>query len=156
MPRLESLPQVQRTMLLTRAVEVHDGAPRTPLPRPLADCALAVVTSAGVHRRGDEPFGREDPTYRVIPSGSDAGDILQSHSSLAFDKTAFIRDINVVFPVDRVRELVAEGRVGRLGPNHYSFMGALSDLSEVRDVTAPEVGRRLLAEDVDVVLLTPT
>ena len=156
MPRLESLPQVQRTMLLTRAVEIHDGAPFSPLPRPLAGCTLAVVTSAGVHRRGDEPFGREDPSYRVIPSATDAGDVLQSHSSLAFDKTAFIRDINVVFPVDRVRELVAEGRVGRLGPNHYSFMGALSDLSEVRDVTAPEVGRRLLAEDVDVVLLTPT
>lgn len=156
MPRLESLPQIQRNMLLTRAVEVHDGAPRTPLPRPLADCALAVVTSAGVHRRGDEPFGREDPTYRVIPSDSETGDILQSHSSLAFDKTAFIRDINVVFPLDRLRELVGEGRVGRLGPNHYSFMGALSDLSQVRDVTAVEVGRRLLDEQVDVVLLTPT
>jgi len=55
-----------------------------------------------------------------------------------------------------MRELVAEGRVGRLGPNHYSFMGALPDLTPVRDVTAPEVGRRLLDEQVDVVLLTPT
>jgi len=61
----------------------------------------------------------------VIPSSLGAADVLQSHSSLAFDKTAFIRDINVVFPLDRVRELVADGRVGRLGPNHYSFMGAL-------------------------------
>ena len=156
MPRLESLPQIQRTMLLTRAVEIHEDAPHTPLPRPLSECTLAVVTSAGLHRRGDEPFGREDPSYRVIPSSLGAADVLQSHSSLAFDKTAFIRDINVVFPVDRMRELVAEGRVGRLGPNHYSFMGALPDLTPVRDVTAPEVGRRLLDEQVDVVLLTPT
>jgi D-proline reductase (dithiol) PrdB len=156
MPRLESLPQVQRTMLLTRAVEIHDDAPQARLPRALSDCTLAVVTSAGVHRRGDEPFGREDPTYRVIPSDSDAGGILQSHSSLAFDKTAFIRDINVVFPLDRVRELVADGRVGRLGPNHYSFMGALPDLSRVQNETAAEVGRRLVDEGVDVVLLTPT
>ncbi|HTC81887.1 MAG TPA: glycine/sarcosine/betaine reductase selenoprotein B family protein [Acidimicrobiia bacterium] len=125
MPRLESLPQIQRTMLLTRAVEIHEDAPHTPLPRPLSECTLAVVTSAGLHRRGDEPFGREDPSYRVIPSSLGAADVLQSHSSLAFDKTAFIRDINVVFPLDRVRELVADGRVGRLGPNHYSFMGAL-------------------------------
>ena len=105
--------------------EIHEDAPHTPLPRPLSECTLAVVTSAGLHRRGDEPFGREDPSYRVIPSSLGAADVLQSHSSLAFDKTAFIRDINVVFPLDRVRELVADGRVGRLGPNHYSFMGAL-------------------------------
>ena len=58
MPRLESLPQIQRTMLLTRAVEIHEDAPHTPLPRPLSECTLAVVTSAGLHRRGDEPFGR--------------------------------------------------------------------------------------------------
>jgi D-proline reductase (dithiol) PrdB len=159
MPRLESLPQIQRTMLVTRAVEINDGAPRTPLPRPLPECSLAVVTSAGIHRRGDEPFGREDPTFRVIPADSEPADILQSHSSLAFDKTAFIRDINVVFPLDRLRELVAEGRIGRLGPNHYSVMGALPEAREirqVRDVTAVEVGRRLLDEGVEVVLLTPT
>jgi len=156
MPRLESLPQIQRTMLLTRAVEIHEDAPHTPLPRPLSECTLAVVTSAGLHRRGDEPFGREDPSYRVIPSSLGAADVLQSHSSLAFDKTAFIRDINVVFPLDRVRELVADGRVGRLGPNHYSFMGALPDVGRVRDVTAAEVGRLLLDEHVEVVLLTPT
>src|SRR5437667_12365308 len=132
MPRLESLPQIQRTMLLTRAVEIHEDAPHTPLPRPLSECTLAVVTSAGLHRRGDEPFGREDPSYRVIPSSLGAADVLQSHSSLAFDKTAFIRDINVVFPLDRVRELVAEGRVRGLGPNHYSFMGALPDVGRVR------------------------
>jgi D-proline reductase (dithiol) PrdB len=156
MPRLESLPQIQRTMLVTRAVEINDGAPHTPLPRPLSECSLAVVTSAGIHRRGDEPFGREDPTFRVIPADSEPADILQSHSSLAFDKTAFIRDINVVFPLDRVRELVADGRVGRLGPNHYSFMGALPDLSRVQNETAAEVGRRLVDEGVEVVLLTPT
>jgi D-proline reductase (dithiol) PrdB len=158
-PRLDSLSQIQRTMLLTRAVEINDRAPFAPLPRPLAECSLAIVTSAGLHRRGDEPFGREDPSYRVIPSDLPASDILQSHSSLAFDKTAFIRDINVVFPVDRVGELVTEGRIGAVGPNHYSFMGALPDLgrlSQVRDETAPEVAQRLIDEDVDVVLLTPT
>jgi D-proline reductase (dithiol) PrdB len=156
MPRLATLPQIQRNMLLTRAVEVNDGAPRATLGRPLADCTLAVVTSAGIHCRGDAPFGREDPTFRVIPSGVEAGDLLQSHSSLAFDKTAFIRDVNVVFPIDRVSELVAEGRVGRLGPNHYSVMGALHDVTAVRDQTAPELAARLVEDGVDIVLLTPT
>jgi D-proline reductase (dithiol) PrdB len=156
MPRLATLPQIQRNMLLTRAVEVNDGAPRAKLARPLPDCTLALVTSAGIHCRGDEPFGREDSTFRVIPSGVEAGDLLQSHSSLAFDKTAFIRDVNVVFPIDRVRELVAEGRVGRLGPRHYSVMGALPDVTLVRDQTAPELAARLVDDGIDVVLLTPT
>ena len=156
MPRLETLPPVQRTMLITRAVEINDDAPQATLRRPLAESTLALVTSAGIHVRGDEPFGREDPSYRVIPSTAGAADILTSHTSLAFDKTAFLRDVNVVFPIDRLAELVAEGRIGRLGPNHYSFMGALPDLTPVREGTAAEVGRRLLDEQVDVVLLTPT
>lgn len=156
MPRLATLPQIQRNMLLTRPVEVNDDAPRATLARPLPDCTLAIVTSAGIHCRGDEPFGREDPSFRVIPSGVAAGDLLQSHSSLAFDKTAFIRDVNVVFPIDRVRELVAEGRIGRLGPYHYSVMGALPDVTRVRDETAPELAARLVDDGVDVVLLTPT
>src|SRR5581483_3748134 len=156
MPRLSTLPQIQRNMLLTRAVEVHDSAPRATPARPLSECTLAIVTSAGLHTRGDEPFGREDPSFRVIPSTPRAADLLQSHSSLAFDKTGFVRDVNVVFPIDRLGEYVDEGRIGRLGPRHYSVMGALPDVTEVRDRTAPELARRLVADGVDVVLLTPT
>jgi len=92
----------------------------------------------------------------VIPSTARAADLLQSHSSLAFDKTGFVRDVNVVFPIDRLGEYVDEGRIGRLGPRHYSVMGALPDVTEVRDRTAPELARRLVADGVDVVLLTPT
>jgi D-proline reductase (dithiol) PrdB len=155
-PRLATLPQIQRNMLLTRAVEVHDDAPGATLRRPVAECTLAIVTSAGIHCRGDQPFGRDDPSFRVIPSGAGAGELLQSHSSLAFDKTAFSRDVNVVFPIDRLRELVAEGRIGRLGPHHYSVMGALHDVRQVRDETAPELAARLVDDGADIVLLTPT
>ena len=156
MPRLSTLPQIQRNMLLTRAVEINDTAPRATLRRPLSEATVAVVTSAGIHRRDDRPFGREDPTYRVIPAETKADDLLQSHSSLALDKTAFIRDVNVVFPIDRLAELVDEGRIGRIGPRHYSVMGALPDLSRVRDETAPALAARLVDDGVDVVLVTPT
>jgi len=156
MPRLSTLPQIQRNMLLTRAVEVHDDAPRAALRRPLAEATLAIVTSAGIHRRDDRPFGREDPGYRVIPAETPAKDLLQSHSSLTLDKTAFSRDVNVVFPIDRIAEFVAEGRIGRVGPRHYSVMGALTDVTRVRDETAPALAGRLVDDGVDVVLLTPT
>jgi D-proline reductase (dithiol) PrdB len=156
MPRLATLPQIQRTMLTTRAVEIHDSTPWVKLRRPLAESTLAIVTSAGLHLRGDAPFGREDPSYRVIPSSAGAADILQSHSSLAFDKTPFSRDVNIVYPIDRLAEYVAEGRIGRLGPHHYSVMGALPDVTRVGDETAPELAARLLDDGVEVVLLTPT
>jgi D-proline reductase (dithiol) PrdB len=156
MPRLSTLPQIQRNMLVTRAVEIHDSAPRAALRRPLSDATVAIVTSAGIHCRDDRPFGREDPTLRVIPSDVRPGDLLQSHSSLAFDKTAFIRDVNVVFPIDRLAELVSEGRVGRVGPRHYSVMGALPDMTRLREETAPELATRLVDDGVDVVILTPT
>jgi D-proline reductase (dithiol) PrdB len=67
-----------------------------------------------------------------------------------------VRYVIVVFPIDRLGELVAEKRIGRVGPRHYSVMGALHDVTTVRDETAPELARRLVEDGVDVVLLTPT
>ena len=92
----------------------------------------------------------------MIPADTRAADIVQSHTSLGFDRTAIMRDLNVSFPADRVRELVERGLLGGLGPNHYSFMGALRDLARIGVETGPEVGGRLRAEGVDVALITPT
>jgi D-proline reductase (dithiol) PrdB len=65
-------------------------------------------------------------------------------------------DVNVVFPIDRLREMVAEGRIGSLGPTLYSFMGAQRDVTAIKTTTAHEVADRLLEDGVEVVLLTPT
>jgi D-proline reductase (dithiol) PrdB len=81
---------------------------------------------------------------------------VQSHTSLGFDRTAIMRDLNVTFPIDRLRELAARGETGGLGPNNYSFMGALRDLPRLETETAPEIGRRLREEGADAVLITPT
>jgi len=155
MPSLDRLSQVQRTMLLTRPVEVNRTAPWTAPPGPLAEMRLALVTTAGLHLLDDIPFARDEPSFRVIPSGAHPSQIRQSHSSLAFDRRSLMRDLNVVFPVDRLRELVEAGRVGSLGRDHYSFMGALTDVDRVREPAAT-VAARLLDDDVQVVLLTPT
>ena len=83
-------------------------------------------------------------------------DILQSHTSIGFDRTAFMRDINVTFPIDRLRELVGDGTVGSLSERFYSFMGAQRVPKKIIEETGPEVARLLLDEGVDAVLLTPT
>ena len=156
MPRLDRLPQVNRANLLTFPARVNDTAPFAMPRASLSGCRLAIVTTAGLHRRDDRLFTPGEQTYRVIPSDTPTRDIVQSHTSLGFDRTAIMRDLNVSFPIDRVRELAARGVVGGLAPSFYSFMGALRDTSRIENETGPEVGRRLRDEGVDVALVTPT
>ena len=156
MPRLDQLPEASRNALLTHPAPVHDTTPFTPPAKPLSSCRVAIVTTAGLHARDDRPFTGGDQTFRAIPSASKQGEILQSHVSIGFDRTWTQRDLNIVFPLDRLRELASRGAIGDLGPNCYSFMGALRDWMRLESETAPEVARRLGEEGVDVVLLTPT
>ena len=160
MPRLEILSEVQRRMLEFFPCMESDDAPWTPLTKPLGESTVAIVTTAGLHLRDDQPFNRDHPggesTYRVLPSDSDPADIVQSHFSIGFDRTAIYRDINVTYPIDRMRELTEKGVIGSLAPNNYSFMGALRDCTVVAEQTGPEVAQRLKNEGVDLVFLTPT
>jgi D-proline reductase (dithiol) PrdB len=156
MPRLDRLPQLNRNNLLMLPVQVNDAAPFRRLARPLSACRLALVTTAGLHRRGDRPFAPGEQGYRAIPADTPAADILQSHTSLGFDRLPIMRDLNVTFPVDRLRELVERGELGGVAPTHYSFMGALREVQRLQEETGPEVGRRLEQEGVDVALITPT
>ena len=156
MPRLEDLSDVARQGHLNFPAFEHDDAPFAPLRKPLSEAKLALVTTAGLHLRGDVPFSSGDQTYRVIPSGTVAGDIIQSHTSIGFDRTAFMQDINISFPIDRLRELVDRGTLGALSESFYSFMGANRDPKRIVEETGPEVARKLLDEGVEAVLLTPT
>ena len=156
MPRLDRLPQISRNNLLTFPAQVNETAPFRVPAKPLGACRLAIVTTAGVHVRGDRLFTPGDQTYRVIAAGTPTVDIIQSHTSIGFDRVAIMRDINVSFPIDRLRELVARGELGGLGPSHYSFMGAQREVARIESQTGPEVARRLVDEGVDLALITPT
>ena len=156
MPRLDRLPQINRNNLLMLPVRINDSTPFTPLARPLAECRVAIVTTAGLHPRGDRAFGPGEQGYRIIPAGTPAADIIQSHTSLGFDRVPIMRDLNISFPIDRLRELVTRGELGGAALNHYSFMGAQRDLKRIEEETGPEVGRRLREEGVDAALITPT
>ncbi|MBE0701598.1 MAG: selenoprotein B glycine/betaine/sarcosine/D-proline reductase, partial [Afipia sp.] len=87
---------------------------------------IAIVTTAGLHRRYDRPFadGADALDYRVIPGHVAASELVVSHLSVNFDRTGFEQDMNVVFPLDRLKELAHDGVVGSVADYHYSFMGA--------------------------------
>lgn len=141
-----------------RFVESPD-APWAPLRRPLAECAVALVTTAGVHLAGDVPFDMDDPdgdpTYRVI--GVDAPRAALTITHKYYDHADADRDLNVVLPLDRLREARDAGRVGALAPRIYGFMGHVDGrhLRTLVERTAPEVARRLVDDGADAVVLTP-
>lgn len=155
MPRLDRLPEASRTNLLNLPVQVNETTPYVRLAKPLAACRVAIVTTAGMHRRGDRPFGPGEQTFRVIAGDTPAADILQSHTSIGFDRVPTLRDVNISLPVDRLRELAARGALA-VAPNHYSFMGALRDTAKLASESAPDVAGRLAADGADVALITPT
>src|ERR1700746_2869511 len=91
---------------------------------PLALRRVAIVSSAGLVVRGERPFRGRDADYRVIPGTSRPHQLRCSHISINFDRTGFQEDWNVIFPLDRLNELAAEGTIGSVAATHYSFMGA--------------------------------
>ena len=121
--RLSDMPDVEANHLRRIECPTYDDTPLLP-GKPLAQRRVAIISTAGLHKRADRPFRPGDGSYRVIPAETAAGELVMSHISVNFDRTGFQQDLNVVFPIDRLRELVADRVVGSMASVHYSFMGA--------------------------------
>jgi D-proline reductase (dithiol) PrdB len=150
--RLTDLPPAQAKRLAE--LECPDFATRPRVTGPaLSERRAAIVSSAGLVVRGEDPFRGRDPDYRVIPADTTAQDLLVSHISINFDRTAFQEDWNVVFPLDRLRELAADGVIGSVAAAHYAFMGATDPV--LMESHARELAGRLKQDAVDAVILSP-
>lgn len=136
-----------------------DPVPWTPLRKPLNQCRLALVSSAGFVLPGQPPFDPSirggDPSFREIRSDADVSLLIESHRSQSFDHSGLHRDPNVAFPIDRVRELADQGRIGSVNRRHLSFMGSITAPGRLISQTAPEAARRLVEDGVDAALLVP-
>ena len=153
MVRLADLSEIEREHLLRKACEPFDSQPWAEGP-PLSERRVAIVTSAGLHRVGDQAFAMVDLSYRVIPGSVVADDLTMTHSSVHFDRTGFREDVNLVFPIDRLRELEAEGVIGSIADYHYSLMGA-GWLPHQIEPTMRELAQLLREDEVDAVCLVP-
>jgi D-proline reductase (dithiol) PrdB len=154
MVRLADLPDWDRKNKLEKVKELtgFDARPWVK-PPPLSQCRVAIVTTAGLHRRGDRPFRASATDYRIIPGETAAADLVMSHHSVNFDRIGFQEDHNVVFPIDRLNELAGRGVISSVAAYHYSFMGA----TQVKQLqrSAHELAPLLDQDNVDAVLLTP-
>lgn len=135
------------------------GIPWTPFVRDLKDCKVAIVTTAGVHLKGQAPFDMKDPkgdpTFREVPRDTSKEQLMITHDY--YDHRDADKDINIVFPIERLKELNGSGEIGEVAGLHYGFMGHIDGphLYTLINKTAPEVAGRLKAQNVDVVILTP-
>jgi D-proline reductase (dithiol) PrdB len=128
--------------------------PFTPLARPLSECRVAIVTTAALHLADDPGYAPDDATFRVLPA--DRRDLVLGHWSPNFDRSGFVADLDVVYPIDRLDELAARGVIGSVADRHYAFAGNQEDtLTAIRLDHGPAVAAALQADAVDVVLLTP-
>ena len=152
MTRLTDLPPVQAKRLAELECPDFKTRPWVTGP-PLSQRRVAIVSSAGLVVRGESPFRGRDADYRVIPAATKADELLISHISINFDRTGFHEDWNVVFPLDRLRELAAEGMIGGVASTHYSFMGATDPVE--MEPYARELAGRLKQDGVDAAILPP-
>ena len=136
-----------------------DPTPVTRLSKPLSECKLALVSSAALIAPGTPPFDPSnkggDVTFRTVPSDVDPAVLVDCHPSDHFDHSGLTQDRNVAFPIDRVRELAAAGRIGAVNHRHLSLCGAILAPGRLIKQTAPEAARWLVQDGVDVALLCP-
>ena len=133
--------------------------PWTPVATALENSKISVVTTAGLHHKDQEPFDMKDrdgdPSYRVIDITRPLSSVMITHDY--YDHSDADRDINIVFPVERLREFEMEGLIGQIADYHYGFMGHITGkhILTLISKTAPEVAARLKKDNVNIVLLTP-
>ncbi|MFL6216079.1 MAG: glycine/sarcosine/betaine reductase selenoprotein B family protein [Blastocatellia bacterium] len=131
--------------------------PYTPLDRELSRLSVAIVTAAGVHRKDQPAFNIADElgdlTYRVITPEAQASDLMVTHHH--YDHTDADRDINVVFPIDALRALIAEGFIAGEARSHVGFMGYTMQLKRMYEETAPQIADEIDKRSrADAVILT--
>ncbi len=152
MVRLNQLAEPSRSHLADLPCPTFDTQPWVSGPAVEAR-RVAIVSTAAIHRRDDRPFSVGATDYRIVPGETAATDLVMSHVSSNFDRTGFQQDINVAFPIDRLREMAAAGRIGSVAGYHYSVMGAPSP--ERLETATHEIAGLLKADAVDAVLLVP-
>lgn len=144
------------------AAEKPRPIPWTSLNKPLRECTVALLSSAGIALKSDRPFDQEgerrnpwwgDPSYRILPANATERDVRLYHMHI--DPEYAMQDLNCLFPLQRLAELAQAGEIGRVAPRHYSMMGYLLRPDELLAETVPAVIENLREDRVDAVVLVP-
>jgi len=142
----------------SKFVEFSDS-PWTPFRSDISKCRLALITTGGVHLKSQKPFDMKDPagdpTFREISADTQPADLTITHNY--YDHADADKDVNIVFPIERVQELKQSNEIGDVNYRHFSFMGHIMHhhINTLMKETAPRVAAALKSDNVDIVVLTP-
>ena len=143
-------------------LEAPRQIPWTPLARPLEECTVALVSTAGLALKTDRPFDQEgerqnpwwgDPSYRLLPRTATGEDVSLYH--LHIHPRLAEQDLNTILPLQRLLELEDRGEIGRSAANHYSTMGYILEPRVLLAESVPAMIRHMQRDRVDLVLLVP-
>jgi D-proline reductase (dithiol) PrdB len=127
--------------------------------KPIAACRVALVSSAGLVAPGQEPYDPDvrggDWSWRAIAGDVEVTRLTDHHRSDAFDHSGIAADRNMGMPLDRLRELAADGVIGEVAPRHVSVMGSITAPGRFVRKTVPEIVETLGADGVDIALMVP-
>ena len=154
MARLEDLPIYEQEHLLSKLLPPLGKLEWVKHEKHISEMKFAIITTAGLTYKDDDNFNFIDASYRAIPKETQSEDILMTHSSVNFDKTGFQEDINVVFPIDRFKELEEKGLIGSLADINYSFMGA-GLLPDAYEDSVKDLSIILKQDHIDAVIVLP-
>ena len=135
----------------------HELVPLAPLRKPLSECRVAFISTSGVQPKNSMPFDTVHPvgdyTFRRVPSSSRVDD-LEIHQ-LKYPTVGAHRDLNVIFPIERLRELVDEGVIGAVTDNFFTFIGYNMDPERLERTLAEDIADAVSAEGADIALAAP-
>jgi D-proline reductase (dithiol) PrdB len=152
MARLEDIYQPTRDNIVAAECPVIDGEPFVDGP-PLSERKIAILSSAALYPRGGDPILYNSGDYLEIPASLPNSEILMSHVSINFDRSGWQRDINVVYPIDRMRELAAEGVIGEVADVNFTVLGATEPTKMLESVES--IAARVKRDQIDSILLSP-
>lgn len=133
----------------------NTSSPWTPIVKPIEESKVVLISSGGVYQKDQTPFNpdKNDLTFREIPINAKGSDLRISHNN--YDHRDADEDVNCVFPLERLRELAAEGSIGELAEFHLTFMGRIFRKSALLGEMIPAIIARLKEMQIDLAFLVP-
>jgi len=150
MVRFSDLPTEYAEDLKNLPITDYGPAPWAAAPD-IKQARVAIISTAGIHRASDARFVGGAADYRLLPGDLDFAELEMSHVSVNFDRSGYQQDPNIAFPLERLREMAANGEIGSVAKWHYSLMGATDPTRMVE--TAPQVAKLLKEDNVTAAIL---
>jgi D-proline reductase (dithiol) PrdB len=153
---------VRRLVKTWKKMETPKAIPWSPLSKPISECTVALISSAGLALHSESPFDQEceranpwigDPSFRMLPKSVRSSDVGLYH--LHMNPGLVNQDLNTIFPVQRLLELESQGKIKSSADHHYSYIGYTLQPDELLENSVPLMIHQMKTDQVDIVILVP-